>query len=70
MAFDWYTKAASAGDAGAQYTVASMYHTGLGTERDANKAVEWYKKAAEQKFEGAKAKLEEIYKTGVANKSL
>jgi len=69
LALDWHTKTATAGNAGAQYRVASMYGKGMGTERDANKAVEWYKKSAEQNFEGAKAKLEEMYKVGEAKKS-
>ncbi len=41
----WFTKAAEAGDADAQYHLASMYQEGKGGIKDQTKADEWYVKA-------------------------
>ena len=43
-----FAHAAETGNAGAQYTLATMYHEGQGVEGDPTLAAYWYTKAAEQ----------------------
>ena len=46
-AVEWYTRAAEAGYAEAQYNLGYMYEQGRGVPQDYAKAVEWYRKAAD-----------------------
>ena len=43
-----YTKAAEAGDKGAQYALGAMYHEGEGVTRDHAQAAYWYTRAAQR----------------------
>ena len=43
-----------------EYTLGRMYHKGLGTEKDLNKAREWYQKSAENGSDYAKQALENM----------
>ena len=52
--------AADAGDAGAQYLLASMYESGLGVPRDLALAIDWYTAAARQGDPAAAAKAREL----------
>ena len=56
----WYEKAAEAGDAGAQYIVASMYEQGLGLQADLDQALIWYSAAARQGDVVAELKAREV----------
>ena len=55
-ALSWYQKAASQGNARAQYNIGVMYDTGKGVERNEEQAVHWLREAAAQGFP-----LAEIY---------
>src|SRR6187551_2008571 len=44
----WYGKAASQGNAAAQFNLGVLYENGRGTEVDFAKANEWYRKASAQ----------------------
>lgn len=60
-ALDWYTRAADAGDPGAQYAVGEAFDKGrLGASRDRGKALQWYRKAAAQGQSDAERRLREI----------
>lgn len=48
QAFEWYLKAAEAGDVDAYGKVAYAYREGKGTIRDYDKAAEWYEKGVEK----------------------
>ena len=48
QAFDWYKRAADAGDADGQYLVSRSYYFGWGVDEDIDKAMEWSKKAVMQ----------------------
>ena len=52
-AFEWYLKAANAGDSTARSQVGFMYKNGIGTEIDLDEAITWFQIAAEQKNPGA-----------------
>ena len=60
-ALDWYTRAASAGHAEAQYTVGDAYEKGhLGAAKDKSRALDWYHKAAAQGFRNAANKVRDL----------
>lgn len=61
-AFKWYTKAAEQGYAEAQFCLAECYITGIGTERNWERAIDWYRKAAEQGHAEAQHLLEILTK--------
>ena len=63
-AFEWNTKAANQGYAGAQYNLGLMYHKGHGVRQDYQKAVEWYTKAANQGIAEAQFNLGLMYYNG------
>ena len=63
-AFEWNTKAANQGYAGAQYNLGLMYHKGHGVRQDYQKAVEWYTKAANQGIAEAQHNLGVMYDEG------
>ena len=56
----WFRLAATAGDVGAQYLLASMYEKGDGVALDLRLARYWYAAAARQGDEAAPYKLREI----------
>lgn len=55
---------AETGDAAAQYTLATMYRSGVGVRRDLAQAVVWYRKAAEQGNAKAEEGLGAMYQYG------
>ncbi len=59
-----YRKAAEAGHAAAQSSLAYLYENGLGVERDCTQAAFWYRKAAEQGEAEAQNNLGALYATG------
>lgn len=63
-AFEWYTKAAHQGHAGAQNNLGVMYDNGHGVRQDYQKAIEWYTKAAHQGIVGAQYNLGVMYYKG------
>ena len=63
-AVEWYLKAATQGNARAQYLLGLSYDAGEGVEEDDEKAVKWYKKAAEQGYTGAQNDLGVKYSEG------
>lgn len=63
-AFQWYTKAAEQGDAGAQFDLGVMYGKGEGVLQDYKQAVKWYTKAAEQGHARAQSNLATMYYAG------
>jgi len=69
-AFEWYTRAATAGDGGAQYIVASYYERGEPgvVEKDIEQAKIWYARAAAHGDPGALAKLRSLIEQGLKAK--
>jgi TPR repeat protein len=61
-AFHWYSKAAAAGDGGAQYIVGSYYERGYPgvVDKDIEQAKIWYARAAAHGDPGALAKLRSL----------
>lgn len=57
--------AAKAGDAIAEYKLATLYLHGAGVGRDLEKAAAWYRKAAEQGYGPAQSELGALYLRGV-----
>ena len=55
---------AEQGDAGAQFILGLMYHTGEGVPEDDREAVKWFRKAAEQGFAVAQNNLGAHYVNG------
>src|SRR5206468_12753844 len=55
---------ADAGEAEAQYQLASMYWEGKTVNRDPTEALKWYQRAAEYGHREAQAKLAELYEQG------
>lgn len=52
------------GNAGAQYSLAKMFHTGTGIPQDEKEAIKWYRLAAEQGNVIAQFQLGVLYKYG------
>jgi TPR repeat protein len=63
----WYRKAATAGDAWAQFNLATMLGLAEGCDRDVHEAIRWLNAAASQRHATALFLLEEIRKIGVEN---
>ena len=61
---EWYTKAAEAGNASAQFNLGLCYYKGQGVPQDYKKAVQWYKKAAEAGDANAQCNLGLCCKNG------
>lgn len=57
-------KAATDGDAKAQFTLAARYEDGRGVDRDMKQAIEWYRKSAENGDRLAQGYLGVIYERG------
>ncbi len=66
---EWLAKAASAGNADAQFNYAVMYEKGWGVAVDNKKSLEWYRKAAKQNHIGAANKLGLAYRDGTGVKA-
>jgi TPR repeat protein len=62
--FQLYQPKANQGDADAQFNLALLYYSGIGTPRDIRYAVYWYTKAAEQGHVNAQYKLGNLYHYG------
>ena len=60
-AFEWWTKAANQGNAGAMYNLGFLYRNGYGVTKDIVKAVEWWTKAAENNYDARKALTKHYY---------
>ena len=60
-ALEEYTRLAQAGDAQAQFKLATMYERGIGVAADDSWAVTWYRRAAAQGHAEANSRLVEIY---------
>ena len=67
VAFKLLKPLADRGDAEAQCVIASMYHLGLGIEKNGFEAVKWYKKSAQQGYPVASNNLAGIYLIGDCN---
>lgn len=68
-AYSWLNKAAKNRSSDAQYELGYHYitgNTGLGIEKDANKARQWWEQAADNDHAEAMADLARYYKTGEA----
>ena len=63
-AFEYYLKAASQGDAEAQYNLGVCYRKGYGVEKNLTEAVKWYRKAADQGIAKAQGFLGVCYYQG------
>nr|WP_320050426.1 hypothetical protein [uncultured Desulfuromonas sp.] len=64
-AFDFFSQAAQAGHAKAQFKVGYCYSRGEYVAKDPVKAAQWYRKAAEQGYAPAQANLGTIYANGI-----
>lgn len=64
VAFEYYSKAAEAGDANAQNKLGILYQRSWGTEQNYTKALKWYKLAAEQGHTEAQTWLGYMYENG------
>jgi TPR repeat protein len=60
QAIAWWTKAADAGDAEAQWQLGLEYDSGQRVKRDYRQAVAWYRKSAEQGYGAAQVNLASI----------
>jgi len=58
-------KKANAGDAKAQFDLASAYSQGVGVEKDPAKGLEWLRKSASQGYAGAEVVLGYFYQKGM-----
>lgn len=67
--FQWNGLAAQAGHIGAQGRLASIYHEGLGVERDPEKAFRWWYSAARQNHRGAQLMVAAAYVGGTVVKA-
>lgn len=63
-AYDWFRKAADAGNARAQYWLSICYQWGQGVKQDRKKAFDWAKKGARQGDVKAEYRLAEYYYSG------
>ncbi|MBQ2617032.1 MAG: sel1 repeat family protein, partial [Synergistaceae bacterium] len=61
-AVEYYSQAANAGHANAQYTLGHMYRFGYGVNKDLQKARYWYQQAADQGNATARVQLEDMNK--------
>ncbi len=70
-AFAWYSRAASAGDGGAQYIVGSYYERGEPgvVDKDIEQAKIWYARSAAHGDPGALAKLRSLLEESVRAKA-
>jgi TPR repeat protein len=48
LAFYWYSQVAESGYSTAQFNLAELYDSGVGTEKNLKQAIFWYAKAAQQ----------------------
>ncbi|KAJ3319246.1 hypothetical protein HDV06_006574 [Boothiomyces sp. JEL0866] len=64
VALEWYTKAASQGDATAQFNLGNMYKIGRGIPQDYEKAMVWFRKAADQGHSEAQCTVGYFYRNG------
>ena len=62
--FQLYQPKANQGDADAQFNLALLFYSGIGTPQDLKLAVYWYTKAAEQGHVNAQYKLGSLYLEG------
>ena len=67
-AFKKWQKLAQNGDVKVQATVAVLYHTGQGVQKNYEKAFYWYKKAAEKGNAQSQANLGVMYAKGTGTK--
>lgn len=65
LAVKWYTKAAKAGDAGAQYQLGSCYLVGHGIPQSFTHALKWSTRAAEQNFKSAQYAVSLMHAQGI-----
>lgn len=65
----WNERAALAGHIGAQGRLATIYHEGLGVERNPEKAFQWWYSAARQNHHGAQLMVAVAYENGTVVKA-
>ena len=63
-AFGWYLKSSQLGNKRARYELANMYYDGIGTDKDAGKAIELYSKNAEEGHCDSMVLLGDIFSKG------
>jgi len=63
--FYWFSKAAELGYARGQFNLGTMYHNGLGVDKNDVLAAYWFRKAAEQKSEYGQCWLGRMYELGM-----
>ena len=61
--FDWYKRAAAAGNADAMYSLGEAYEHGTGVREDVQRAVHWYEEAALHGNKAANAALARLGET-------
>ena len=64
--YQWYRRAANAGDAKGRFNLANCYHWGHGVERDYRKAFPMFKEMADAGYEGAAFYAGLYYQEGLA----
>ena len=64
-AVKWYTLAAEAGHAAAQYNLAFCYRYGMGIAQDYEEAAKWFRLAAAQGDSAAEEALKEMARKGL-----
>lgn len=64
-AYYWNGLAARGGHVGAQGRLATIYHEGLGVERNPKEAFRWWYSAAQQRHHGAQMMLAASYELGI-----
>ncbi|KAA8733318.1 sel1 repeat family protein [Acinetobacter qingfengensis] len=69
MPLEQLTRAAQAGQAPAQFYLASRYKKGIGVKQDQSQAFQWFKKAADQGIPSAQLNVGEMYANGLGVKS-
>ncbi len=67
--YHWNERAALAGHIGAQGRLATIYHEGLGVDRNPEKAFQWWYSAARQNHHGAQLMVAAAYQTGTVVKA-
>ncbi|PSX07039.1 tetratricopeptide repeat protein [Photobacterium angustum] len=68
-AFNWYQKAANAGDAKSMHDLGYLYQTGKGTPKNESKAFDWYAKSAENGNSNAMYRVANAYRRGILSVS-